>query len=296
LLSPGNALLLARLFLAVMFLWFGVMNFTAVGTDITGGWIAGHALFSGLVDQAGSAAKTLGLYQIIAGVLVGAPIPSGSFRRIGFAMIGLYAFGALTVLFTNPVWSEAAGGFPAIGSGQGLLKYLAILGLSLWGGSFENSRMFAQRHTDMRMWSQPVMWLGLVLVLGWIGAMKFTAVEAAGIAPLVETSPVLAWLLTLMPLQTVSNLIGMVELITVVGLIGYWFSNTLFRMGLVLAILTFVVTLSFLVTFPGSWAGDQGGFPALGQAGHFLLKDLPLLAVCLALLSETGREGTMRRR
>jgi reactive chlorine resistance protein C len=156
--------------------------------------------------------------------------------------------------------------------------------------------MFAQRHTDMRMWSQPVMWLGLVLVLGWIGAMKFTAVEAAGIAPLVETSPVLAWLLTLMPLQTVSNLIGMVELITVVGLIGYWFSNTLFRMGLVLAILTFVVTLSFLVTFPGSWAGDQGGFPALGQAGHFLLKDLPLLAVCLALLSETGREGTMRRR
>ncbi|WP_143743092.1 DUF417 family protein [Maricaulis sp. W15] len=295
-LSPGNALLFARLALAVMFLWFGVMNFTAVGTGITGSWIEGHAFLSGLAGQASSAAKTLGLYQIIAGVLVGAPIPSGSFRRIGFAMTGLYAFIALTVMLTNPVWIEAAGGFPAIGSGQGILKYVAILGLSLWGGSFANTRMFAQRHTDMRMWSQPVMWLGLVLVLGWIGGMKFTAVEAAGIEPLVQTSPAFAWLLGLMPLQTVSNLIGMIELITVVALIGYWFNNTLFRMGLYLAITTFILTLSFLLTFPASWANDLGGFPALAATGHFLLKDLPLLAVCLALLSETGRDGTMRRR
>jgi uncharacterized membrane protein YkgB len=296
LVSPGNALLFARLSLAVMFLWFGVMNFTAVGTQITGSWIGGHAFLSGLAEQAGSAAKTLGVYQIIAAVLVGAPIPSGSFRRIGFAMTGLYAFIALTVLLTNPVWIEAAGGFPAIGSGQGILKYIAILGLSLWGGSFENSRMFAQRHTDMRMWSQPVMWLGLILVLGWIGGMKFTAVEAAGIEPLVQTSPFFSWLLGLMPLQTVSNLIGMIELITVIALVGYWFSNTLFRIGLALAMVTFVLTLSFLFTFPASWSAELGGFPALGRAGHFLLKDLPLLAVCLALMSETGREGTMRRR
>jgi reactive chlorine resistance protein C len=296
LLSPGNALLVARLCLAVMFLWFGAMNFTAVGTQITGSWIEGHAVLSSLAGQAGSAAKTLGVYQIIAGILIGAPIPSGSFRRIGFAMSGLYAALALTVLFTNPVWIEAAGGFPAIGSGQGILKYIAILGLSLWGGSFENSRMFAQRHTDMRLWSQPVMWLGLVLVLGWIGGMKFTAVEAAGIEPLVQTSPAFSWLLGLMSLQTLSNLIGMIELITVVGLIGYWFNTTLFRMGLYLAIFTFILTLSFLITFPGSWAGELGGFPALGRAGHFLLKDLPLLAVCLAMLSETGRQGTLSRR
>ena len=30
---------------------------------------------------------------------------------------------------------------------------------------------------------------GLVVVIGWIGAMKFTAYEAAGIQPLVENSP-----------------------------------------------------------------------------------------------------------
>ena len=36
---------------------------------------------------------------------------------------------------------------------------------------------------------------GLVLVLGWIGAMKFTAYEAQGIKSLVETSPFMSWLL-----------------------------------------------------------------------------------------------------
>ena len=35
---------------------------------------------------------------------------------------------------------------------------------------------------------------GLVLVLGWIGAMKFTAYEAEGIKTLVETSPLTSWM------------------------------------------------------------------------------------------------------
>lgn len=39
---------------------------------------------------------------------------------------------------------------------------------------------------------------GLVLVLGWIGAMKFTAYEAEGIKPLVETSPLMSWMYQLL--------------------------------------------------------------------------------------------------
>ena len=35
---------------------------------------------------------------------------------------------------------------------------------------------------------------GLVLVLGWIGAMKFTAYEAAGIQGLVASSPLMSWM------------------------------------------------------------------------------------------------------
>ena len=45
---------------------------------------------------------------------------------------------------------------------------------------------------------------GLVLVLGWIGAMKFSAYEAEGIKTLVETSPLMS--LDVQGLQCTSNL------------------------------------------------------------------------------------------
>ena len=37
---------------------------------------------------------------------------------------------------------------------------------------------------------------GLALVLGWIGALKFTAYEAKGIEPLVSHSPLTSWAYT----------------------------------------------------------------------------------------------------
>ncbi len=36
---------------------------------------------------------------------------------------------------------------------------------------------------------------GLALIFLWIGFMKFTAYEAAGIRPLAENSPLMSWLL-----------------------------------------------------------------------------------------------------
>src|SRR5882672_4347031 len=53
---------------------------------------------------------------------------------------------------------------------------------------------------------------GLVMVLGWIGAMKFTAYEAAGIKALVETSPLMSWMYKLLSLQATSNIIGFAEI------------------------------------------------------------------------------------
>ena len=49
---------------------------------------------------------------------------------------------------------------------------------------------------------------GLVLVLGWIGAMKFTAYEAEGIKSLVETSPLMSWMYRVFSVQATSNIIG----------------------------------------------------------------------------------------
>ena len=57
------------------------------------------------------------------------------------------------------------------------------------------------REDAIRVQSNPIQKLGeffirygLVLVLGWIGAMKFTSYEAEGIKALVETSPLMSWM------------------------------------------------------------------------------------------------------
>jgi hypothetical protein len=53
---------------------------------------------------------------------------------------------------------------------------------------------------------------GLVLVLLWIGGMKFTAYEAEGIRPLVANSPLMGWVYNLMSVTAFSSLLGVVEI------------------------------------------------------------------------------------
>ena len=53
---------------------------------------------------------------------------------------------------------------------------------------------------------------GLVIVLAWIGAMKFTAYEAHGIQPLVANSPLLSWVYAFLSVQAFSNVLGIVEI------------------------------------------------------------------------------------
>ena len=126
---------------------------------------------------------------------------------------------------------------------------------------------------------------GLVLVLLWIGAMKFTAYEAKGIEPLVASSPLMSWLYNVLSLQGVSNLIGVTEIVTAVLVALRPLSAKLAAAGSCLAILTFLTTLTFLFTLPG-WEASLGGFPALSGAGGFLLKDAVLLGASLWSLGE----------
>jgi uncharacterized membrane protein YkgB len=53
---------------------------------------------------------------------------------------------------------------------------------------------------------------GLVLVIFWIGAMKFTAYEANGIRPLAANSPFMGWLYGFPSVQAFSNSLGVVEI------------------------------------------------------------------------------------
>jgi uncharacterized membrane protein YkgB len=130
---------------------------------------------------------------------------------------------------------------------------------------------------------------GLVLVLGWIGAMKFTAYEAEGIKNLVETSPFMSWMYKALSLQATSNIIGVAEL-TAAALIAIRpLSAKLSAIGSVLAVLTFLTTLTFLFSLPG-WEKSLGGFPALSGSGGFLLKDTVLLGAALFTLGESLRK------
>jgi reactive chlorine resistance protein C len=127
---------------------------------------------------------------------------------------------------------------------------------------------------------------GLVLVLGWIGAMKFTTYEAEGIKTLVQTSPFMSWMYKVFSLQATSNVIGIAEL-TAAALIAIRpLAPKLSAVGSVLAVLTFLTTLTFLFSLPG-WEKSLGGFPALSGSGGFLLKDTVLLGAAFFTLGDS---------
>ena len=125
-----------------------------------------------------------------------------------------------------------------------------------------------------------------VLVLASIGGLKFTAYEAEGLRPLIETSPLLSWAYSVFSLQAFSNLLGVVELATALLLALAPVAPRLGIVGGALATATFAVTSTLLVTGP-SWEASLGGFPALSPFGAFVIKDLVLLGVALAVLGRS---------
>lgn len=143
-------------------------------------------------------------------------------------------------------------------------------------GTGIGSRMIAISNNAIRY--------SVVLVLVWIGAMKFTAYEAGAIQGLVASSPLMSWLYTIFGQQAVSNLVGTIEIATAVAIAVGPFSRRAAIIGAAGAIVTFTVTLTFILSAPG-WEASLGGFPALSVVpGQFLLKDIVLLAASIQLL------------
>lgn len=135
---------------------------------------------------------------------------------------------------------------------------------------------------------------GLVVVLLWIGGMKFTAYEAEGIKPLVANSPLMGWVYRLMSVGGFSALLGLVEVAigVLIALRPVWPMGSAVGSGLAAGM--FLTTLSFLVTTPG-WEPSLGGFPALSaMPGQFLIKDVVLLGAALSSAGE-ALEAVRRR-
>jgi uncharacterized membrane protein YkgB len=135
---------------------------------------------------------------------------------------------------------------------------------------------------------------GLVVVIGWIGALKFANFEAHQIQPLVANSPFMGWLYHIFPVYTFSALLGVFEVAAAVLIAIKPLSPRLSIVGSVLAIVLFLGTVSFLFTTPGVSEPAGGGFPAISLTGEFLLKDIPLLGLSFWTLADSMRAVELR--
>lgn len=130
---------------------------------------------------------------------------------------------------------------------------------------------------------------GLVVVIAWFGGLKFMAYEAAGIEPLVASSPLMGWLYDIFSVRTFSSLLGVFELAAAILLaVKPWWPKVSIG-GSLLAILLFLATISFLFTTPGVFDASAGGFPALSVTGGFLIKDVALLGISIWTLTDALR-------
>lgn len=127
----------------------------------------------------------------------------------------------------------------------------------------------------------------MMIVFLIFGLQKFTMIEAQGIAPLITNSPLASWLNAFGTLGA-SRFVGTFELSFALLLAyGLWRPGS--SAGIVGALgscITYLTTLSFLVTTPGVFAPENA--PILsGEVGLFLLKDIVLLAASFVLLAQS---------
>ncbi|MDA8940405.1 YkgB family protein, partial [Pseudoalteromonas marina] len=168
----------------------------------------------------------------------------------------------LTLLASNR-WMAQLGGFPIIGSGQGIIKYFAVIPLYLF--LFYKNKLTDKQHVFLNF-------IPVAMVLLWIGGMKFYEFEAKAIVSLVETSPFMSWLYTVFSVQGASNVIGGFDVLFAVLLgIGILLNNKKLIIVSGLACLSvFLMTQTFLITANGALSSST----LLERLGQFVIKDL----------------------
>lgn len=165
--------------------------------------------------------------------------------------------------------------------------------------------------------------LGLVVVLVWIGGLKFADYEADGIVPLVANSPLMSFFYhfpaseyrqymnregEVVPAHqkwnesngTYSFSHGLGVVIVLIGLLiaSYPITPQFSAAGSFLLVLMSLTTLSFLVTTPEVWVPELGaathGFPYLSGAGRLIIKDAIMLGAAVLTLADSARAWLSR--
>jgi uncharacterized membrane protein YkgB len=129
----------------------------------------------------------------------------------------------------------------------------------------------------------------LVVVVLWIGCLKFTAYESKGVFNHASHSPLLAWAYHILDVRGFSRGLGVVEIAIALLIAAGPVWPKLSIVGSLGGIGMFLTTLSFVITTPGVWQAGYG-FPALAASpGQFLVKDVVLLGAALWTLADSLR-------
>lgn len=188
-------------------------------------------------------------------------------KRIAVAFTLLVISAPLLTLLSPSRWMTDLGGFPIIGSGQGIIKYFAIIPLLLF--------LFYRERLTVRqlIWAN---YAPVAMVLLWIGGMKFFEFEANGIVSLVETSPFMSWLYVLFSIQGASNAIGIFDVVFALLLgIGLVLNQKkLIIFGGLAALSVFLMTQTFIFTVPET----LDSITLFNRLSQFVIKDLWFVA------------------
>lgn len=160
--------------------------------------------------------------------------------------------------------------------------------------------------------------LGLVIVLLWIGGLKFARYEADSIVPLVANSPALHFLYhhpapeyhaymnkegESIPAHRqwhetngtypVSYTLGIVIMSIGILIALYPFFPQISAIGSFLLALMAMTTLSFLVTTPEAWVPALGdsthGFPYLAGVGRLIIKDSIMFGAAVTTMADAAK-------
>jgi len=167
--------------------------------------------------------------------------------------------------------------------------------------------------------------LGLVIVVVWIGGLKFASYEADSIVPLVANSPLIRFLYhhpapeyrhymnkegELNPANRewhrsngtypVSYGLGVIIMSLGILIALYPVRPELSAIGSFLLVFMALTTLSFLITTPEAWVpalGDSNhGFPFLSGVGRLVVKDSIMLGAAFLTMTDAARESLRRRK
>lgn len=127
----------------------------------------------------------------------------------------------------------------------------------------------------------------MIIIFWFFGYQKWFSYEAQVLIPYISNGPLIFWLHPAFGIQGASWFLGVAEwLIFLLMLLGFRYP-TCAAYGALGSIATFISTVTIIPYMPEVWAAESGGFPAMGGATPFLIKDVVLLAVSVYLLKQS---------